>query len=205
MSKLIEDLTEKDLVLFDFDGTITHKDSLFEFLKYYRGSFHFYAGMAILLPVFILYFLKFIPNWRAKEFVFTFFLRNEPLSVFNKKCDQFSLHRIASFCRQPATEQLQLFKSSGIRIIIVSASVENWIAKWAEGYGIEVVGTKLEVKDEKLTGKILGKNCHGIEKVNRIREYLDLDSYERVIAFGDTSGDQEMLKLSNRSYYRYFE
>ncbi|HEU5146872.1 MAG TPA: haloacid dehalogenase-like hydrolase, partial [Chryseosolibacter sp.] len=53
-----------------------------------------------------------------------------------------------------------------------------------------------------LTGKILGRNCYGDEKVCRIKEEFDLPSFERIIAYGDSSGDREMLQLANESHYK---
>ena len=50
----------------------------------------------------------------------------------------------------------------------------------------------------------IGENCKGTEKVNRLKAYLDISTYDEIIAFGDTRGDKEMLGLAGKSYYRYF-
>jgi phosphoserine phosphatase len=41
-------------------------------------------------------------------------------------------------------------------------------------YPTRLPATKLEVEAGKITGRIAGMNCHGIEKVNRIPDAVDL-------------------------------
>ena len=55
------------LALFDFDGTITTNDSLIKFIRFAVGDTKTLFGMILLSPMLILYKLKLIPNYRAKE------------------------------------------------------------------------------------------------------------------------------------------
>ena len=61
------------IAFFDFDGTITSKDSLLEFIKFALGPFKYYKGLLFLSPMLILFKLKFIPNDLAKEKLITYF------------------------------------------------------------------------------------------------------------------------------------
>lgn len=70
--------------------------------------------------------------------------------------------------------------------------------------GIVLIATKLEIRGSKLTGKFASQNCHCIEKVNRIKEIYDLDDYEYIYAYGDSSGDKELLALADESFYKPF-
>ena len=88
--------------------------------------------------------------------------------------------------------------------MVVSASPENWIEQWSQNLHLELIASRLEVNEGKVTGKILGKNCHGNEKVSRIRELYDLSHYRIVAAYGDSSGDKPMLQLASKSYYKPF-
>ncbi|MEX2231578.1 MAG: hypothetical protein WD824_05425, partial [Cyclobacteriaceae bacterium] len=49
------------LVLFDFDGTITTKDTLIEFVHYCRGRKGYLMGMLMLAPIMALYAVKLLP------------------------------------------------------------------------------------------------------------------------------------------------
>ena len=67
-----------------------------------------------------------------------------------------------------------------------------------------VLGTKVETRDGRLTGRFATPNCYGPEKVRRIREvFPDRDNYH-LTAFGDSRGDKEMLDYADQGYYKPF-
>ena len=71
--------------------------------------------------------------------------------------------------------------------------------------GIEIAGTQIEVINGKLTGRFLTRNCYGKEKVGRLLQlYPDRKSY-RLIAYGDSRGDRELLAFADESHYREFK
>ncbi|MCB0845701.1 MAG: haloacid dehalogenase-like hydrolase, partial [Bacteroidetes bacterium] len=78
------------------------------------------------------------------------------------------------------------------------------IKPWALENGLEFVGTRHEVANGVFTGKIDGKNCAGPEKVNRLLEILGNQEIEKSYAYGDTSGDKEMLEWADEGGYRCF-
>ena len=106
--------------------------------------------------------------------------------------------------RPGALAEIARLKNLGFEIVVISASAGNWLSGWTDQYGLQLVATKLEVKDGLLTGKIEGKNCHGEQKVICIREKWKLSDYDEVLAYGDSSGDKPMLALANRSFYKPF-
>lgn len=159
--------------------------------------------MAILSPVMAAYLLKLLPNWRAKEIVLTWFFKDISITHFNKKCISFSEFVIPTLLRQKGIETLKRYQVDS-QIVIVSASAENWIAPWCRIHKIDCIATILEVKENKLTGKIKGKNCFGIEKVNRIKKRINLSKYSSIIGYGDSIGDAEMLKVATKAYYKPF-
>ena len=66
------------------------------------------------------------------------------------------------------------------------------------------LATQMEVLDGSLTGRLQGKNCYGPEKVRRINEVVDKSDYDITFAYGDSRGDLEMLKMSDKPCYRRF-
>jgi len=58
----LDNKTQKTLALFDFDGTITTKDSLIDFIKYAVGNISYYVGFIKLMPILTAYGFKMIPN-----------------------------------------------------------------------------------------------------------------------------------------------
>jgi HAD superfamily hydrolase (TIGR01490 family) len=91
----------------------------------------------------------------------------------------------------------------GDLVLIVTASMPEWVGGWAGRYGVTVIGTLLEVADGRLTGRLATPNCRGAEKVARVRAQVDLDGYSRIFAYGDSRGDREMLAAADEAVYRW--
>lgn len=196
----------KIVAAFDFDGTITNKDTLLEFISYTKGKKKLYRGLIKFLPYLILMKLKLYPNWKLKEIIFSYYFKGISLNQFNEWGENFSI-KISSIVRPKAVLAIENHLKNGDNVIIISASIENWIIPWAKKIGlINVLSTKIEVdKTGKLTGKFLTKNCYGLEKVKRLVEiYPNKESFE-LIAYGDSDGDKELIKFANKGFYNKFK
>lgn len=194
----------KGIAFFDFDGTITTKDTLLEFIKFSKGSLRFYLGFILNSPYLIAYKLKIISNQAAKEKILQFFFRNTSLTHFKLQCQEFAAQVLPSLLRPKAVEEITELQQQGITVVIVSASPENWIRPWADLIRAELIATRLEINNEQLTGKIYQNNCHGEEKVKRIKGNYRLANYDKILAYGDSSGDKPMLAIANTSFYKPF-
>jgi phosphatidylglycerophosphatase C len=192
-----------NLALFDFDGTITNKDSFIEFIKFYKGKLAFYSGVLVLSPVLVLYKLGIIKNHKAKELVFTYFFRNESLGIFRSKCCSFSLTGLQEIVKPTALKAIEHHFLTNDRVIVISASFEEVLSEWCNSRHLDLIGTKIEIKDDLITGKILGKNCYGIEKLNRLRDYLDISEFGEISVYGDSKGDLPLMQIADHKYYRF--
>ena len=63
----------------------------------------------------------------------------------------------------------------------------------------EVIGTRLETNNGRYTGRFIGKNCNGEEKVRRIAKLYPRSQYH-IVAYGNSSGDIPMLQYAHESY-----
>ena len=196
--------TKKRLVLFDFDGTLTTKDTLIEFIRFYHGDLRFVMGFALLSPVLVMLKLKLIHNQKAKEIVLRHFFNGTPATTFHRQCIRFS-PRIHALLRPEAKATLNHYKDDpDTSVAVVSASPENWVRVWCDEVNIPCIATRLENDNGRITGKITGKNCFGQEKAERIQQQFDLSQYSEIIAYGDSSGDREMLALAHKKFYKPF-
>ena len=192
---------ENRLVLLDFDGTITRKDTLLEFIRFYCGITRFLIGFAILSPVLLALGLKLISNHKAKERVLRFFFAHTPVELFNARCREFATAVLPCLIRPDAEILFSEERKRMSMVAVVSASPENWVKPWCDAMNIPCLATRLEVIDQKISGRILGKNCYGEEKARRIKEVFRLEAYERIIAYGDSRGDKEMLELADEKHF----
>ncbi len=192
------------IAFFDFDGTITAKDSLLEFIKYSKGTFSFYFGFALHAPLLIAYKLNILSNQRAKEIMLNYFFGKMSMEKFNKYCEDFSRDVMPSLIRPKALNEIAKLKDAGAEIVIVSASPEYWLNHWCRSMNLKCIATRLITTNNKITGKIDGLNCYGKEKVRRITENYNLDTFSSVYCYGDTPGDKYMLALGNYRFYKPF-
>jgi HAD superfamily hydrolase (TIGR01490 family) len=190
--------------LFDFDGTVTTKDTLADFIKYAVGKPTYYMGLIALIPMLTAYKLTLIPNYTAKEKLIAYFFKDWETDRFKKQAEQYSLTQIDKILRPKAIERIRWHQQQGHKVVIVSASIECWLKAWCEKNNIDLISTRLESKNNKLTGKFAGKNCYGVEKVNRVTEIYDLSQYAHIYVYGDSRGDRELLALADKSFYKLF-
>ena len=192
------------LVLFDFDGTITTDDSLIKFIRFVVGDTKFTIGMVVLSPMLTAYKLKLIPNYKAKQYMLSYFFKGMKKEKFMQVANEYSLKHIDTILRPKAMEKIAWHKEQGHKIVIVSASIECWLKPWCDKNNLDLIATKLQIKDGIVTGKFLTKNCYGIEKSNRVQEQYNLDDYDHIYAYGDSRGDKELLALTDESFYKPF-
>lgn len=196
---------KKQIAFFDFDGTLTTRDTLLEFIRFSRGDLRFFLGFLINSPWLVALKLKLISNQAAKERILSWFFRNRPLASFQADCDRFAAIVVPRLLRPKGVHEIALLQEKGVEVVIVSASPGDWIGPWTQSLGIGLIATKLQVRsDSKLTGKIAGKNCHGHEKVRRIREEFPADDFEIRYAYGDSGADRPMLALAHHAFMKPF-
>ncbi|MDR2476130.1 MAG: HAD-IB family hydrolase [Bacteroidales bacterium] len=186
------------LAAFDFDGTITAKDTFVEIIRFSKGTLRCYAGFLLFSPMLVAMKLKLYPNGKVKQQIFSFFFKGMKLTEFNKICESFAYRSVA--CNAHIIKYIEQHQKYGNKIVIISASVENWLRPFAAKLGIsDVIGTKLETDENGiLTGKFASANCYGQEKVNRLLEkFPDRNDYY-LIAYGDSCGDRELLAFADK-------
>ncbi len=192
------------IAFFDFDGTITTDDSLPAVLQYYVGKPKYYLGVLLLSPMLAAYYCKLLTNHIAKEKFIAYFLKGKNSTKFRTIAKQYSLLQIDKILRPSAMVKIKWHQERGHKVVIVSASMECWLQAWCDKKSIALISTRLESKNNKFTGRFATKNCYGMEKVNRIKKEYTLEEYKDVYAYGDSSGDKEMLNIATKPHYRYF-
>ena len=191
----------KQIVAFDFDGTLTTKDTLIEFIRYACGTRAFLFGFLRYAHLLVLMKLGIYPNYKAKQKVFAHFFEGMKIEEFDGLCQHFAKDN-QHLLRPKGVEAIQQAMDEGAEVLIVSASIDNWVREMITDPVI--IGTQIEIKDGLLTGRFLTKNCYGQEKVNRILALYPHRSEYRLTAYGDSRGDKELLTFADESHYKPF-
>ena len=188
------------LALFDFDGTLTTKDSLGEFIKFAVGKPTYYFKLALFSPIFFLYKTKIMDNAYAKKLLFRLYFQGISEIDFKSMAQEYSQTKIYEILRKEIYEKFLAHIERGDRVIIVSASMKCWLEDFAAKHKVELIATELLFKKSIFHGEFATKNCHGQEKLKRVKDVLSLDDYEEIYTYGDSSGDDAILAIADHKF-----
>lgn len=182
---------------FDFDGTLTTRDTLIAFIRYACGTPRFLFGFLLHAPLLVLMKLRLYSNGKAKQHVFSWFFKGMTIETFDTLCQDFArTHR--HLLRPQTVRILEQALAEGAEVLIVSASIDNWVQPFFPS--VTVLGTQVEVIDGRLTGRFLTPNCYGQEKVPRILAIHPDRSAYHLTAYGDSRGDRELLAFADEAH-----
>ncbi len=195
---------DRAIVAFDFDGTLTIRDSFTEFLRWRAGRGGWALGLVKLAPAVATY-ARDRDRGRIKAASVREFLRGVPRAELEAEAERFADRVWDRFMRPDALKVWNDWGQRGAHRVIVTASPETTVAPFAHRLGAEaLLGTPLVFDaDDRVTGAFASPNCRGEEKVRRLRAVYG-DDVRLAAAYGDTSGDTEMLAIADAPGFRVF-
>lgn len=187
----------KKYAIFDFDKTITDRDSIKILWQTYgknMGSQYYLQGISIGAS-FIGY--KFTGNFNPTK--------NKMAKIFDymieEDIEEFVNEVLPKYYYKDALEEIKYLKEEGYTLLLVSASYENYMKKVGENLGFDhVIGTRLGRLNE-----LIGDNNRREEKVARIESYLEeieeTIDYENSRSYSDSyRDDRYMMELTAEKY-----
>lgn len=198
------ELFHRPIVAFDFDGTLTVKDSYTAFLAWRAGPFAYVAGLVRLIPAALSY-LSQPDRGRLKAAATRVFLAGASRNEIEADAKRFAERHARTLFRPDAIRAWKRWQTDNARMVIVTASPDLIVAPFARGLGASLlIGTRLAFDEAGgATGDFIGPNCRGPEKVARLREAFGED-FELAAAYGDTDGDLDMLALAKERGFKVF-
>lgn len=192
------------IVAFDFDGTLTIRDSFTEFLRWRAGPGAWALGLVKLAPALAAY-AKDRDRGRIKAASVKEFLLGVSRQTLEAEAAAFAEAIWPRFMRPDALEVWNDWGRRGAHRVIVTASPTTTVAPFARKLGAEaLLGTEFVFDaDDRITGDFAGPNCRGQEKVRRLKAAYG-DDMTMIAAYGDTSGDTEMLAMAQQPGFRVF-
>ncbi len=195
----------RPIVAFDFDGTLTSRDSFVAFLQWRAGMGRYAAALPGLSPS-LAAFAFHRDRGRLKARFARAFLGGLSQDEISALARRFAEAHARKLLRPDAVRSWKRWQGAGARMVIVTASPDLIVAPFARGLGADtLLGTRLEFDAKgRFTGRLDGENCRGEEKVRRLREAFGED-VRLEAAYGDTGGDHAMLGLADEQGMRVFK
>ena len=159
---------------FDFDGTLTRRDSLLPFLLYSEGPVNFAIKMTKASPALLAYAARLMRNDTAKENLLRTFLHRRPLADIEAIGTSFARERVPAMLLDDAYARFLWHKAQGHVCVLVSASLIHYLEPWAKSVGFDhVIGSQLASDGNgQVSGRLDGGNCYGEQKASRLRAWL---------------------------------
>jgi phosphatidylglycerophosphatase C len=195
----------RPIAAFDFDGTLTVRDSFWAFLAWRFDTHRLILGLLRLTPA-ALRWLSNRDRGKLKASLSREFLAGLTIAELESEAERFAEVATQRLIRPDALETWTVWGERGARRVIVTATPEPIVRPFARRLGAErLIGTRLAVDGQgRITGALDGENCRGPEKVKRLKAAFGED-VRLAAAYGDTIGDREMLAIADAPGYRVFK
>lgn len=190
------------LALFDFDGTVTAQDTFGRFVFLSISGLRKQVFTRIITPMLWL---------RRRDYITSAALRRAALQVAligqsSQRLRALGAHYAATHLptvvRPDMLERIRWHQVRGDTVVIVSASVDDFLAPWCRQQGVTLLCNQIAMRAGRLLPWFTPYDCAGEGKVQRIRASYDLTQYDRIYAYGDTAEDLPMLLLADEAYYQ---
>ena len=192
---------KKEIILSDFDGTLTTRDTMLDIIRFRHGTAGLWRALLRLLPWIVMMKLHLYPNGKAKARLLKHCFGDLTADGFRQFAQDYA-SRHTHLLRPALLRHLQEAQAGGATVIVITASPVEWVRWFVPQF--TVLGTALDFDERGFTGRLASPNCYGQEKVRRLTQHLPgllahRDTF-RITAYGDSRGDKEMLDFADEAH-----
>jgi phosphatidylglycerophosphatase C len=181
------------IAIFDVDGTLTPRNTLPALVRHALRRRPWRAGYVLVVLPLVAIGL-FTDTGRAKERLLSAVVRG---MTEDEVCLLGAAVATRARLSSDVEERLQGHRARGDDVWLASASVEPVIAALAARVGAAGhVATRLEYRQGVCTGRFLGENCKGGEKLRRLNEVLAKDWQSVATAYSDSTSDRPVMEAA---------
>lgn len=182
------------VALFDFDNTVANGDTIVRLLQYDIKKHPWHVILFLKMAFYYGLYLLHLSSFEKAKSALLF-----PIHYMDEQdMEQFYHDHVEIYYYSNVVAEMQKKKDEGYIVILCTASSEVYM-KYNQLPIDKLLGTRTRRINHRETSEIIGKNCKGKEKINRIHEYLselniEID-YENSYGYSDSNDDIPMLSL----------
>uniref|UniRef100_A0A7C3SNE7 HAD-IB family hydrolase n=1 Tax=Dictyoglomus turgidum TaxID=513050 RepID=A0A7C3SNE7_9BACT len=191
----------KELVILDLDNVIIKDQSQKLLLKYLfkKKLIGFWYFLKIYLW-FLFYRVGLVKSpKKVIEYAFRF-LKDKKVEEIDKIADQFLNEILKHNIFKEVIDIIEKHKKEDRELIIISNVIDIIVKKVANFLNIKnYIGTRLEIINDKFTGKILGDIVYGENKTKYFNNFIKENnlSFDKIWSYGDHITDLDILKIAS--------
>lgn len=191
-----------DLALFDFDGTLTTRETFPDFMHHAVPRWRLWVGRVLLAPLVLGYRLGLVSGTVIRAVIVWFGFRGVDAATVAAHGRDFAENVLPGLLRVETMSRLRWHLGRGDTVVLVSGGLDVYLQPWCEAQGIACLASTLAQRGGRLTGGYEGAQCVRGEKARRVTDAYDLSRFDHVHAYGDTPEDHELLALAHTRIYR---
>ncbi|ACZ01876.1 HAD family hydrolase [Streptobacillus moniliformis] len=186
----------KNIIVYDFDKTIYGGETSTDFMRFFLKRNPKYIFKIYKVIHSLMYYRSDLK--KSKEIFFEI-LSNIEIEYLNKEIHAFWIenkYKIFPWIY----EEIKKNKNQAEELILISATPKIFLEEISKELGFDkLIATNFIKQDKYFVSKIEGKNCKHVEKVHRLKEYLQ--DFNILIFYSDSMSDKPLFDLAQKKYY----
>jgi phosphatidylglycerophosphatase C len=189
------------IAIFDLDGTITHRDTLFPLVLRLLARPRPWRLLRLLGVVPATVRFAFDHDRAAlKQSLLRATLRGAPRAELQSACQTFVADTIAHRCFADALATVRRHRDAGHHTVLMSASVDFYVPEFGRQLGFDqVISTGVAWNGELLDGTLTTPNRRGEEKARCLRTLAAERNDKEIFAYGNAASDLPHLRLARHA------
>lgn len=182
------------IIIFDFDGTLTKRDTLRPFATYIAKKYNLRHKLLLFYACLVLHKLKWVSDKKLKESFLQLFVKTKSVEEVENIVNQFFEEVVQNIINNSVLNKLKNHVDSGDKVYIASANFDFLLKPLIMKWNISgIISTETEQKNGYFTGEIVGNTCKGENKLRKIKAVLGEGVLKNIIAYADKE-DALLLK-----------
>jgi phosphatidylglycerophosphatase C len=193
-----------NLVFFDFDGTLTTRDTVLPFGMYLIRKCHARSVRKTACLFILLAGLKvrMLSNHGFKQRFCALLLRGASEQEVNLLSSGFANDFVTRVLNPPVVEAMRRHQRSGDEVYLLSSNFSFVLRPLHESWRSRgIIATEVESHNGRFTGKIVGRACDGREKLFRALALFGSDNLRAATAYGDSRSDRYIMEFVRKAFW----